>query len=116
MRIDLWPIDKIHPFPNNPRINDDAVEAVAASLREFGFRQPLVVDRDGVIVVGHTRWKAATKLGLTEVPVHQAMELTPEQAKAYRITDNQTATIAAWDKTLLPVELAELKALDFDLS
>ena len=77
-------IDSIRPYSDNPRDNDDAVDAVVASLREFGFRQPLVVDADGVIVVGHTRYKAAIALGPTEVPVHVASELTSAQAKAYR--------------------------------
>ncbi len=116
MQIELRPIDSIRPYENNPRVNDMAVEAVAASLKEFGFRQPIVVDNEGVIVVGHTRWKAAKKLGLKMVPVHVATDLTPTQAKAYRIADNQTAAIAEWDKELLPIELGELKALDFDLS
>jgi len=115
MHIDLWPIARVIPYDRNPRLNDGpAVDAVAASLKEFGFRQPIVVDRDGVIVVGHTRWKAAKKLGLAQVPVHVA-DLTPEQAKAYRLADNQTATIAEWDKGLLPLELADLKEANFDL-
>ena len=101
---------------SNPRLNDAAVDAIAASIGEFGFRQPIVVDRDGVIVVGHTRWKAAKKLGLENVPVHVATELTPEQCKAYRIADNQTATIAEWDTDLLSLELKDLEGLDFDLS
>ena len=116
MHIELRPIDSIRPYQNNPRLNDSAVEAVARSLQAFGWRQPLVIDTDGVIVVGHTRYKAALKLGLTEVPVHVAKDLTPEQAKAYRIADNQTAQIADWDMKLLPIELTELKGLDIDLS
>jgi len=116
MQIDLWPIDRVIPYDRNPRINDGpAVDAVAASLKEFGFRQPIVVDRDGVIVVGHTRWKAAKRLGLTQVPVHVAKDLSPEQAKAYRLADNKTNELAEWDKALLPLELAELQALNFDL-
>ena len=79
------------PYPNNPRVNDDAV---AASIREFGFRQPIVVDADGVIICGHTRWKVAQKLGLEKVPVHVAKDLSPEQIKAHRIADNQTASLA----------------------
>ena len=86
------------------------------SLKEFGFRQPIVVDAQDVIIVGHTRWKAAKKLGHTEVPVHVATDLSPAQIKAYRIADNQTATIAIWDKDLLPLELADLQALQFDLN
>ena len=73
-----WNIADIKPYPGNPRINDGAVEAVAKSLREFTWRQPVVVDTDGVIIVGHTRWKAAQKLGLTQVPVHVATDLSPE--------------------------------------
>ena len=115
MQIDLWPIQRVKPYPNNPRINDGAIEAVAGSLREFGFRQPIVVDRDGVIIVGHTRWKAAKKLALAQVPVHVATDLSPEQIKAYRIADNQTATIADWDFDLLPLELADLQAANYDL-
>jgi len=116
MQIDLWPIDRVIPYARNPRVNDSAVDAVAASLREFGWRQPIVVDADGIIIVGHTRWKAAKQLGLAEVPVHVATDLTPEQIQAYRIADNQTATIVDWDFTLLPLELADLHAANFDLS
>jgi DNA modification methylase len=109
-------IESIKPYENNPRLNDAAVDAVAASIREFGFRQPVVVDEAGVIIVGHTRYKAALKLGLTEVPVHVAVGLSPAQAKAYRIADNQTATMSAWDEDKLPLELIELQKLDFDLN
>jgi ParB-like chromosome segregation protein Spo0J len=116
MKIELWDITRIKPYPQNPRVNDAAVEAVAASLREFGFRQPLVVDTDGMLIVGHTRWKAALKLGLTQVPVHVASELTPAQIKAYRIADNQTASIAEWDYQLLPLEITDLKEMAFDLN
>jgi DNA modification methylase len=116
MNIEMRPLDTIRPYSNNPRRNDGAVEAVARSLREFGFRQPVVVDTDGVIVVGHTRWRAAQQLGLTHLPVHVASDLTPVQARAYRLADNQTAAIAEWDMTLLPGELLELKDLDVDLS
>src|SRR4029434_4716480 len=90
-------------------------DAVVASLREFNWRQPIVVDNDGVIVVGHTRWKAAKKMGLDHVPVHVAADLTPAQARAYRIADNATAAIATWDQALLPVELTELQADGIDL-
>ncbi len=116
MNIELRPIDSVTPYDQNPRVNDGAVDAVAASLKEFGFRQPIVVDAEGVIVVGHTRWKAAKKLGLAQVPVHVARELTPAQAKAYRIADNQTATIAEWDTDLLPVEIAGLDDMGFDIA
>jgi len=116
MQIELRPTDSVTPYDQNPRVNDGAVDAVAASLREFGFRQPIVVDTDGVIVVGHTRWKAAKKLGLTTLPVHVARELTPAQAKAYRLADNSTGSIASWDYDLLPVEIAALDDLGFDVS
>jgi DNA modification methylase len=115
MLVEMRPITSIRPYENNPRLNDAAVDAVAKSIKEFGFRQPIVVDEQGVIVVGHTRYKAALKLGLTEVPVHVAVGLSPAQAKAYRIADNQTATISQWDNDLLPLELAELQEMGFDM-
>jgi DNA modification methylase len=115
MQVEMRPIDSIRPYDRNPRTNDPGVEAVAQSIREFGFRQPIVVDEDGVIVVGHTRHKAAKKLGLTDVPVHVAVGLTPEQIKAYRIADNQTATLTTWDNDLLVQELLALQTADFDL-
>ena len=115
MNIELWPLSQVKPYPNNPRLNDDVVEAVAASLREFGFRQPIVVDAEGVIVVGHTRYKAALKLGLEKVPVHVAKDLTPEQARAYRIADNKSAELSDWNYDLLPIELAGLQEMNYDL-
>ena len=111
----LWNIEDIKPYEQNPRINDQAVDAVAASLKEFGWRQPIVVDPDGVIIVGHTRWKAAKKLGMAKVPVHVAKDLTPEQIRAYRISDNKTADLAEWDMELLPIELSQLRDLGFDM-
>ncbi len=116
MQIQLRPVSEIRPYSRNPRQNDVAVEAVARSIEEFGFRQPIVIDTEGIIVVGHARYKAAVKLGLEEVPVHVAKELTPEQIRAYRIADNKIADLATWDMNLLPEELAALKAEDFDLS
>ncbi len=115
MHIELRKLTDIRPYDKNPRINDDAVDAVAASIREYGFRQPIVVDTDGVIVCGHTRYKAAQKLGLEKVPVHVAKDLTPEQIKAFRIADNQTASLAEWNYDLLPLELADLQAANYDL-
>ncbi|MCZ2341680.1 MAG: DNA modification methylase [Bacteroidales bacterium] len=115
MKIELWKIADVKPYPSNPRQNDDAVEAVAASLKEFGFRQPIVVDTEGVIIAGHTRFKAAQKLGLDIVPVHVAKDLTPEQIRAYRIADNQTASLATWDYDLLPIEIGALKEANYDL-
>jgi len=115
MKIEMRDLSEIRPFENNPRINEPAVEAVARSIREFGFRQPIVVDEQGIIVVGHTRYKAALKLGLAEVPVHVAVGLTPAQIKAYRIADNQTNRLSEWDQDRLVSELLELQKLDFDL-
>ena len=115
LAVELRPTASITPYARNPRVNDPAVDAVAASIREFGFRQAIVIDAAGVIVVGHTRWKAARKLGLAKVPVHVARDLTATQAKAYRIADNKTAGLATWDAELLPLELNDLKAADFDL-
>ena len=88
---------------------------MAESIRQFGFRQPIVIDADGVIICGHTRFKAAHKLGLKEVPVHIATDLTPEQIRAYRIADNKTAELATWDYNLLPIELSELQGMNIDL-
>jgi len=116
MKIENRKLADIKPYERNPRINDQAVDAVADSIREFGFRQPIVVDPEGVIVVGHTRYKAAQKLGLEKVPVHVARGLTPEQIKAYRIADNRTADLAEWDYDLLPLELGELRSADYDLA
>src|ERR1700736_5637491 len=115
MLVEMRPITSIKPYENNPRLNDEAVDAVAASIREFGFRQPIVVDEQGVIIVGHTRYKAALKLGLETVPIHVAVGLTPAQAKAYRLADNQTATLSQWDEDLLPIELAALQEMEFNL-
>ena len=116
MKIEMRKLADIRPYEQNPRINDDAVAAVMASIREFGFRQPIVVDEAGVIIVGHTRFKAAQRLELKQVPVHVAKDMTPAQIKAYRIADNQTATLAEWNFDLLPIELADLQGLEFDLN
>ena len=106
----------IRPYDRNPRHNEEAVDAVAKSIREFGFRNPVILDKDNVIIAGHTRWLAAKALGLEEVPCVVAADLTPEQAKAYRIADNKTGEIAKWDYDLLPIELKELRGDGFDLS
>ena len=116
MQIINMKLSEIHPYEKNPRFNDGAVEAVANSIKEFGFQQPIVVDKDFVVVVGHTRLKAAEQLGLTEVPVVIAENLTPEQVQAYRIADNKTGEIAEWNYELLPLEIKELQEADFDLS
>lgn len=106
-------IAEIRPYEKNPRKNDGAVEYVANSIREFGFKVPIVIDADGVIVCGHTRYKAAQKLGIDVVPCVVADDLTPEQIKAFRLADNKTAEKASWDESLLFEELA---GLDFDMS
>src|SRR5438552_4180651 len=116
MLVEMRPVDSIRPYENNPRLNDAAVDAVAASIKEYSFRQPIVVGEDGVIIVGHTRYKAALKLGLTEVPVHVAAGLSKAQTKAYRLADNQTSLLSSWDDDKLPLELAGLQELGFDLS
>lgn len=106
------PISEVRPYENNPRNNEAAVEKVAASIKEFGFQSPIIIDRDGVIIAGHTRLKAAEMLGLKEVPVLHADELTPEQVKAYRLADNKTGEFASWDFEKLEEELAELENMD----
>src|SRR5262245_40447110 len=116
MEVALRKLSEIRPYDQNPRLNEQAVDAVARSIREFGFRQPIVVDEQHVIIVGHTRYKAAQKLGLETVPVHVARGLSEAQAKAYRIADNQSAMLAEWDPELLPIELANLEAMNFDMS
>ena len=115
MNIEMWEIDRVKPYDKNPRRNDKAVDAVAKSIQTYGWRQPIVVDKDGVIIVGHTRWKAALKLGLKTVPVHVAADLTPQQARAYRLADNRTNETAEWDIDLLPIELGELREGGTDL-
>ncbi len=116
MLIELWPIDRPKPYPKNARRwNAEAVAKVAISIREYGFRQPIVVDAEGVIIIGHLRLTAAKKLRLKEVPVHVARELTPAQVKGLRLMDNRSHEDSAWDLDLLAPELAELSSLDFDL-
>lgn len=116
MKVDLVPIEKIRPYFRNPRRNEAAVAKVAASIKEFGFRQPIVVDADIVVVAGHTRLLAAKELGLKAVPVHVARELTPEQIQAYRIADNRVAEDSEWHDEFLKLELGDLEAKGFDTS
>ena len=106
----------LQEYANNPRDNEGAVEAVAESIKQFGFKVPIIVDRDGVIVAGHTRKKAAERLGLSSVPCIVAEDLTPEQIKAFRLADNKTGELAEWDFDALEKELAELTAFDVDMS
>ncbi len=116
MKVVQMNINEITPYENNPRLNNEAVEAVAESIRQFGFRQPIVVDEQGIIVCGHTRFKAAQMLEIKRVPVHVATDLTPEQIRAYRIADNKTGELATWDMDLLPIEIAELQEAGVDWS
>lgn len=104
----MMALSELKPYENNPRLNDKAVGPVAESIRRFGFRQPIVVDRHNVIVAGHTRYKAAVMLELDEVPVVHADELTATQVKAYRLADNKTAEMAVWDMPLLEGELEKI--------
>jgi DNA modification methylase len=116
MKVEIWPIENLIPYTRNPRhIPQSAVNKVAASIREFGFRQPIVVDQNRVIIVGHVRLLAAQQLELTEVPVHVATELTVAQVNAYRLADNRTNQEATWDMEALALELANLKLEEFDL-
>ena len=112
LRVKYVPVGDVHPYEDNPRRNDDAVQAVVNSLREFGWKQPIVVDADGTIVVGHTRYKAALALEMTHVPVVVASDLTPEQCAAYRLADNRVGELAEWDMDLLAQELDGLADLD----
>jgi DNA modification methylase len=116
MNITLWNLDKIIPYARNARkIPEAAVDKVAASIREFGWRQPIVVDREGVVVCGHARRLAAQKLGLKEVPVHVAENLSPAQVRAYRLLDNRSHEETSWDEDLLGLELLDLKGMGVDL-
>lgn len=114
MQIKEYNLADITPYERNPRKNDDAVQYVAASIKEFGFRVPIIIDSNNVIVAGHTRYKAAQKLGLAKVPCIIADDLTDEQIKAYRLADNKVSEFSAWDMELLTDELDGL--IDFDMS
>ncbi len=113
LKVKEWAIGDVHPYPGNPRINDEAVQAVAESIKEFGWQQPIVVDADGTVIAGHTRLKAAKRLGMETVPVIVASDLTPEQVQAYRLADNKVGELATWDMGKLGEELDGL--LDFDM-
>jgi len=116
MKIEIADINTIKPYENNPRkLSEKAIETVAMSLKEYGFRQPIVVDKDRIIVVGHTRFRASKKLGFKEVPITIADNLTPEQINAYRIADNRTSEESEWDDELLKMEIKDLEDKDFNL-
>ena len=108
MNIIQLSLKEIHPYKNNPRKNDSSVEAVAASIKQYGFLVPLVISAGHEIIAGHTRYKAAAKLGLKSVPCVIADELSEEQIKAFRLVDNKVGELAEWDVDLLPLELADI--------
>lgn len=115
LKITYLPLEKLKPYEKNPRNNDDAVQYVKNSIEQFGFKNPIIIDSAGVIVAGHTRFKAAQELGLKEVPTIMADDLTPEQIKAFRIADNKTGEMAAWDIPLLKEELHDILD-EFDMT
>lgn len=108
LKVEYILIAEIKPYENNPRINDNAVEAVANSIKEFGFKNPIILDKNNVIIAGHTRYKASLQLGLKEVPCIHANDLTEEQVKALRIADNKTAEKANWDMSKLKIEIGDI--------
>src|ERR1700694_5700298 len=114
--IELWPIDQFVFYARNPRKNDAAVDRMCASIREFGFKVPVLARSDGEVVDGHLRLKAARKLGIAEIPVILCDEWTPAQVKAFRLMVNRSVTWADWDEDLLAQELLEIQKADFDLS
>jgi DNA modification methylase len=116
LSVEWWPTRRPVPYARNARVCPErAITKVAASIREYGFRQPIVVDSDGVVIAGHTRLLAAKQLGLATVPVHVAVDLSPAQVKAYRLADNRSAEETSWDLELLPLELEGLASLEYDL-
>ena len=115
--VEMWDIDRPIDYPKNARKwSPKAVEKVAISIREFGWRQPVVVDSQGVIVIGHLRRAAGKSIGLIECPVHVAADLSPTKIRALRLADNRTAQEADWDLDILASEFADLKTFDFDLT
>ena len=116
MEIQTWPVSKLVPYFRNPRKNDHAVDRMAASINQFGFKIPILARSSGEVVDGHLRLKAAEKLGIQEVPVILCDEWSDAQVKAFRLMVNRSVTWAGWDEELLALEIGELKALDFDLS
>lgn len=116
MKTVIKKVSELIPYINNPRNNDEAVDAVASSIKNFGFKVPIVVDSNNEVINGHTRLKAAQKLGLETVPVIVADDLTPEQVKAFRLADNKVGEIATWNDEMLAIELGELAEIDFDMT
>lgn len=116
MEITMLSPQELLPYERNPRDNAEAVEQVANSIREFGFRQPIVVDEDNIILAGHTRHLASLELGLDQVPVHIASQLTDAQKRAFRIMDNRSSDLAEWDRNLLKLELQDISDFDYDMT
>lgn len=114
MQIIYKKLEELHPYRNNPRRNDKAVDAVANSIQEFGFKVPAVIDKSGEIIAGHTRYKAAKKLKLKEIPCIIADDLTEEQIKAFRLADNKVGELAEWDLDMLDIELDEITEIDME--
>jgi len=114
MEIKMIKVDDLKPYENNPRFNDEAVELVANSIKEFGFKVPIVIDKNGVIVAGHTRYKASLELGLKEVPCIIADDLTEEQIKAFRLADNKVSEKASWNYDLLNIELEDILDINME--
>ena len=115
MNIIKMKIEDLIPYVNNPRNNENAVDKVASSIAEFGFKNPIIIDKNNIVINGHTRLLASKKLGLKEVPVIKADDLTEAQVKAFRITDNKTSEYAEWNEELLKIELEQLEEMNFDL-
>lgn len=115
MNIQQMPVDVIRPYHRNPRKNEGAIEKIQQSIQRFGFVQPLVIDRDNVIIIGHTRFEAAKRLGMPEVACVVAESLTADEARALRIADNKAHEFAAWDEEALRVELLELQSAGFEM-
>lgn len=115
MNIVKMKVSELIPYINNPRNNENAVDKVASSIKEFGFKNPIVIDKNNIIINGHTRLLASKKLGLKEVPVIVADDLSEAQVKAFRIADNKTSEYAEWNEELLKIELEQLEEMSFDL-
>lgn len=116
MNVKDFPISTLKPYENNPRVNDESVDAVANSIKSFGFKVPLVIDNDNVIICGHTRLRAAQKLGLDSVPCIVADDLSPEQIKAFRLADNKVSELSSWDNVLLACELQDLAESNINMA
>ena len=113
MKIEIKSINEIYPYPNNPRKNDKAVDAVAESIKQCGYISPIIIDEDGIILAGHTRYKALKKLGINDIEVIVKNGLSEDQKKKYRLLDNKTGEIAEWDYEMLEYEISQIENLDF---